>query len=128
MPDPIRLLVAGANPGPAAADVAAAVQEFAPGTEITTQPVAEADDEVRRAVDPIALASLILAIPGAILAVLSLADRIRKRRDAQTLLDQVKRIEVTHRVRVYVISEQGSKSLDQMNADQLLDLVDQSDE
>ena len=53
------------------------------GTSASTPAPARAGHDDRKVIDPAALVSLALSIPSSALAVLDLADRIRKRRRAQ---------------------------------------------
>ena len=55
----------------------------------------------RKAVDPIAVASLILSIPPFILAVVDLADRIEKRRRAQKLIAGANRLQTERKVAIH---------------------------
>ncbi len=62
------------------------------GYEITktpaeTGPAVRASHDDGKAIDPVAVASLVLSVPSAALAVADLADRIRKRRRAADLID-----------------------------------------
>ena len=117
----LRLLITGND-----ADAAVVVRALQPDVEVSIQPARLADGTVRRSLDPIALAGLIVAIPGAVLAVTDLADRIRKRRRAKTLIGTIKTIEVEKRVRVDLVTDQGSRALESISVDELLDLIDGS--
>ena len=68
-----------------------------------------------------ALASLVLSIPSAALAVQDLADRIRKRRRAQELIDHAQHL-ATQQVTVTLISDSHTAELHTLSPDQLLDL------
>ena len=78
------------------------------GHEITQAP-AEATSAARpghddgKAIDPVAVASLVLSIPSAALAVADLADRIRKRRRAAELIDHARQL-AARQVTIYLIS------------------------
>ena len=52
----------------------------------------------------VSMASLVLSIPSAALAVADLADRIRKRRRAQELIDHAQLL-AARQVRVYLMSQ-----------------------
>ena len=80
-------------------------------------------EDARKAIEPIALAALILSIPSAALAVWDLADRIKKRRRAQTLIDEAKRLQVEKKVKTYLVTFEGPKRLNDMTADQVVDLA-----
>ena len=71
-----------------------------------------------------AVASLVLSIPSAALAVTDLADRIRKRRRATNLIDQARQL-AAQQVTVYVMSPGHTVELSTLTPDQLLDLADQ---
>lgn len=96
------------------------------GQEIAEAPsaVAEAgtihhgDD---KAVDPVALASLVLSIPSAALAVQDLADRIRKRSRAKELIDHAQHL-AAQQVTVTLITGNRAVELHALTPDQLLDL------
>ena len=80
-------------------------------------------EDARKAIEPISLAALILSIPSAALAVWDLADRIKKRRRAQTLIDEAKRLQVEKKVKTYLVTFEGPKRLNDMTADQVVDLA-----
>jgi hypothetical protein len=74
-----------------------------------------------KTIDPIAVASLVLSIPAAALAVADLVDRIHKRRRAQDLIDRSQQL-ATQQVTLYVILEDSALPLATLTPDQLLDL------
>lgn len=77
-----------------------------------------------RIIDPVSVAALVLSIPGAILAVLDLADRIAKRHKAQRVLDTAKRIGVELNVETRVTGPDGrTHAVASLTADALLDLA-----
>ena len=80
-------------------------------------------EDARKAIEPIALAALILSIPSAALAVWDLADRIKKRRRAQTLIDEAKRLQIEKKGETYLVTFEGPKRLNDMTADQVVDLA-----
>jgi hypothetical protein len=72
--------------------------------------------------DPLSLTGVILAIPGAVLAVIDLVDRIRKRKQAQALIDVANRISSETGVQVSLIMPEGAtRGLDDLTADEVLD-------
>lgn len=81
--------------------------------------VARTDDKV---IDPISVATLILSIPSAALAVHDLADRIHKRRRATELIDHARQLAAQH-VTVHLISPSRPAELTTLTPDQLLDLL-----
>jgi hypothetical protein len=92
-------------------------------TEATTAAVTvhKGDDKI---IDPVSIATLLLSIPGAALAVSDLADRIRKRRRAEELIDQAQQL-AAQQVTVCVTSESGTVDLSTLTPDQVLDLADE---
>jgi hypothetical protein len=93
------------------------------GQEITQAPAGSAPVGSRdkdKAVDPVALASLVLSLPSAALAVADLADRIRKRRRAEELIDRAEHLAV-QQVNVYVIAQGQPVELRALTPDQLID-------
>lgn len=75
-----------------------------------------------KAIDPVSVTALVLSIPSTVLAVMDLADRIRKRRRATELIDHAQRL-ANQRVTVSVIFESQPVELATLDPDQLLDLV-----
>ena len=65
-----------------------------------------------------------LSIPSAALAVLDLADRIRKRRRATELIDHAQQLAAQH-VTVHLITQGRTVELRTLTPDQLLDLADE---
>jgi hypothetical protein len=96
------------------------------GEEITKATTAagtirKGDDKV---IDPVSIATLVLSIPGAALAVSDLADRIRKRHRAEELIDQAQQL-AAEQVTVCVMSPSRTIDLSTLTPDQLLDLADE---
>jgi hypothetical protein len=85
-------------------------------------PAARAGHEDGKGIDPVALASLVLSVPSAALAVADLADRIRKRRRAAELIDHAQQLAARH-VTVYLITPGRATELSTLTPDQLLDLA-----
>ena len=97
------------------------------GTEITETPAAAAGtihDDDRKVIDPASLATLMLSIPPAALAVLDLADRIHKRRRATELIGHAQQLGAQH-VTVHLITQTRTVELRTLTPDQLLDLADE---
>lgn len=98
------------------------------GQEITGTPDQAAagagDRDDGKAIDPVAVASLVLSIPSAALAVADLADRIRKRRRAADLIDQARQL-AARQVTIYLISPGRTTDMSTLGPDQLLDLAGQ---
>jgi hypothetical protein len=72
-------------------------------TPAEATPAARAGHDDGKAIDPVAVASLVLSIPSAALAVADLADRIRKRRRAADLIDHARQL-AARQVTIYLIS------------------------
>jgi hypothetical protein len=83
-----------------------------------------AGHEDGKAIDPVAVASLVLSIPSAALAVADLADRIRKRHRAADLIDHARQL-ADCQVTLYLISPGRATQLSTLDPDQLLDLADE---
>jgi hypothetical protein len=75
-----------------------------------------------RGIDPVALASLIVSLPSAALAVGDLADRIKKRKRAKDLIDHAELLS-EKRVTTIVITETRTVDLRSLTPDQLLALA-----
>ncbi len=85
-------------------------------------------DGARKSVDLIALATLILSVPPGALAVWDIADRIRKRRKAQAVIDAAQKLRVEQQVEVFVLAHDSTPRLVvDLDADKLLDLVAELD-
>lgn len=76
-----------------------------------------------KVIDPVSLATLVLSIPSAALAVLDLADRIRKRRRAKELIDQAQQL-AGQNVNVCLVSQHRTVDIRTLTPDQLLAMVD----
>lgn len=94
-------------------------------TPTTQQPAGPArhDDKV---IDPVSLTALVVSLPSAALAVLDLADRIRKRRRAQELIDHARQLTIQH-VSVYLMSQHRTVKITALGPDQLLELLADED-
>jgi hypothetical protein len=120
----LHLIIQGAEADKAAGQLKAVLAES--GADATISPISSAElpNEVRRAIDPIALIGVILAIPGAVLAVMDLVDRIRQRKKAQALIDTAERVSNETKVQIDIVLPQGTtRRLAQCTADELLDIA-----
>ena len=109
---------------PAAGEVfKAALDEAEPGIDVATHTSDALSAPARKVIDPISLAALVLSVPSAILAVVDLADRIKKRRRAQQLIDEAKRLRSEKSVTVFVLDAGNPKPLDGLSPDDLLDIA-----
>ena len=91
-------------------------------SEVPAEEATRADREGGKVVDPVAVASMVLSIPSAALAVGDLADRIRKRRRAQELIDQAERL-ADERVSVRVVTRARTVEVRGLDPDRLLELL-----
>jgi len=120
----ITVLLQGESATEAGQEFERLIATFDEGAEVQVVPPEEASDEVRRALDPISLLTLILAIPSAVLATMDIADRIEKRRRATRLIEEGRRLHEGKNVQTFVLMPDGSpKRLEGLTPDQLLDLV-----
>jgi len=77
-----------------------------------------------RATDPIAVAGLILAIPGAILAVMDLAERLRLKQKLEQLIARIKERRALRPGRTTLLLEDGRRvALDEVEPEELLTLA-----
>lgn len=124
----LEFIIEGDNAQRAASELAALVESF--GAEATAEIVKpdDASDEARRAVDPVTVATLVLAIPPAVLAVIQIGDRIadqmEKRRRAKQLLERARQMRETGKIEIHIVGEDGVRLLIALSADDLLDLAD----
>ena len=100
-------------------------QEITPAPASTTPPArTETGDD--KAIDPVSLATLAVSLPSAALAALDLADRIRKRRRAEELIDHARQ-QATQQVNIYLITQNRPVELRTLTPDQLLDQIADED-
>jgi len=94
-------------------DTAEAPAETAAGTS---------RDDPGKSIDPVSLAALAMSIPSTALAVLDLADRIRKRHRASELIDHAQQ-QAAQQVTLTLITRTRTAELRTLTPDQLLDLI-----
>ncbi|MGW1490552.1 hypothetical protein [Streptomyces sp. NPDC002402] len=110
------------------ADVEAAGKSFAAltsswGYKPEPAPIAElANDPDTKGVDPVAVTSLVVSIPSAMLAVADIADRIHKRRRASELIERAQQLRA-QQAAARLVCEDRSVDLATLTPDQLLDLI-----
>ncbi|MER7488304.1 hypothetical protein ABTY20_20800 [Streptomyces sp. NPDC126497] len=75
-----------------------------------------------KGVDPVAVTSLIVSVPSAMLAVADIADRIRKRRRAGELIERARQLR-TQQGAARLVCGDRSVDLATLTPDQLLDLI-----
>ncbi len=82
----ITLLVEGEGAAGAGEELVRLVAGFEGGAAARVLAIEEAPDEVRRVIDPVAPAAVVVALPAAVLAVVDIVERIEKRRRAARLV------------------------------------------
>ncbi|MFI6009533.1 hypothetical protein ACIBAG_11995 [Streptomyces sp. NPDC051243] len=92
---------------------------YQPEPAPTAEPAHGADT---KGVDPVAVASLVVSIPSAMLAVADIADRIRKRRRAGELIERAQQLRA-QQATARLVCEDRSVDLATLTPDQLLDLI-----
>lgn len=111
----------GADVEAAGKSVAALTSSW--GYQPEPAPAAEpATDPDTKSVDPVAIASLVVSIPSAMLAVADIADRIHKRRRAGELIERAQQLR-EHQAAARLVCEDRSVDLATLTPDQLLDLI-----
>jgi hypothetical protein len=120
----LHLIIEGAQAEKAADKLNGFIAEAGDNATISCIQSPEVPEEVRRVIDPLTLASVILSIPGAVLAAIDLVDRIRKRKKAQALIDTARAVSADTAVHIIVTLEEVPRQLDQLTADELLDAVE----
>jgi hypothetical protein len=120
----LELILNGTDAEGAARDLAATLADVA--LQRVPRPLHTDAAAGDKAVDPVAVAALVLSIPAAALAALDVADRIAKRRRARTLIETAGRIRIERRVEVLTITADGPRPLADLDADALLEFVERS--
>jgi hypothetical protein len=122
MPD-LTFILAG-DKASAAADSFAAVLAEGEGVTVSRRIPAALPEAERRVVDPISLAALILAVPGAVLASMDLVQRVAKRRKAKALIAEAQRLRDETQVETYVLLPDGTScSVLTLDEDGLLEIA-----
>jgi hypothetical protein len=101
-------------------------QEIADAPAEATTAAGTVHDDHDKVIDPVSLATLLVSIPSAALAVTDLADRIPKRRRAKELIDQAQQL-ADQQVTICVTSRSRTVELRTLDPDQLLDLLADED-
>jgi len=91
------------------------------GQEISDAPATATEARSDKAVDPVALASLIVSLPSAALTVGDLADRIRKRRRASELIEHARQ-QAACQVTITVIAPGRIIPLAVLSPDEVIDM------
>ena len=106
-------------------DLVALTRGWGHEAEVSAEaPRVEAERPDDRGVDPVAVASLVVSIPSAALAVHDLVDRMRKRRRAKELVDRAAELRA-QQVAVWVVRPgRPPTELATLDPDEVLELVD----
>jgi hypothetical protein len=88
-------------------------------TALSTTTVTSPDT---KGIDPVAVTSLLLSVPSAMLAVADIADRILKRRRAGELIERARQLS-TEQTTARLVRADRSVDLATLTPDQLLDLI-----
>jgi hypothetical protein len=123
----LRIIIDGNAANEAADELTAILREDEECVVVSRSAASAVPDGTHKTVDPTALVSVILAIPSAVLAVMDLADRLRKRGKAQKLTAAANRLRHEKRVTITVVGPDGTTwSLDRLEADTVLEIAQQS--
>jgi hypothetical protein len=95
-------------------------QELTDATTGTTT-IPDSRSSADKAIDPVALVSLALSLPSAVLAVTDITDRIQKRRRAHQLIHHAQQL-AQHNTTITLDTPHGQIELAHLDPDQLLDL------
>jgi hypothetical protein len=118
----LQIIIAGSQFEAAAQKLSAALAGDGDVPAISRLQPSELPETARKVIDPIALASLILSIPAALLTVADLVDRMRKRKRAQAVIDAAKQVRDENGVSVSIVLLEGAvRRLDGLTADELLE-------
>ena len=118
----LELILNGTDAAGAARDLAAALADA--DLTLTTQPLDAHRAQRHKVVGPVAVAALVLSIPGAAPAALDVVDRIAKRQRAKSLIETAGRIRIERRGEVLTITTEGPRPLADLDPDGLLELVE----
>jgi hypothetical protein len=119
----LRILVSGADAEAAASAVADAVAAGETGAVARIERAAESG-EGRKLLDPVSVATLIVSLPAAALAVADLVDRLRKRQTAQAIIDAAKKAQEEGKAEATLIGPDGRPhALGNLTPDALLEIA-----
>ncbi len=123
--DEIQLIVTGDDAAEAADALEAVVAELAPDAHCTrgtgSRLGAETQDKMNWGAVS-AVAAIVLALPPYVLACMDIADRIKKRKSAEALRQTAERLHIELRVEVHIVTGDGPKRLQDLSADQILEI------
>ncbi|MFC8720629.1 hypothetical protein [Kitasatospora sp. NPDC057198] len=117
------MIIEFAGPGAEAAreSIAAAAADWGHPADTVPPTTAGAGPDTK-GLDPVAVTSLFLSVPSAVLAVADITDRIRKRRRAGELIERARQLS-TEQTTARLVRTDRSVDLATLTPDQLLDLV-----
>ncbi len=123
----IRVMIAAKDTEGARAKLLAALSD-GESIEAKDEPRESLPDDIRKTIDPIALAALIVSIPGAILTVMDIADRIRKRRRAAAVITAAQELRASQQAEIYLVgADKAPVPISSMDEDALLEAVKKLD-
>lgn len=117
----LKLILNGADPEGAARDLTAALADA--DVTLSPRPLDAQTAAQHKSLDPMSVAALLVAIPGAVLAAMDIADRLAKRHRAQALIDTARRIRTERGVEVLALTATGNRLLADLDPDSLLALA-----
>jgi hypothetical protein len=123
MPRALEVMLSGAQADFAAGELESALSAQGAPLSLVRRQATARDLAGHKGVDPLTVTALVLSVPAALLAVWDIADRIRKRPTAQSLIEQAERLRIERGVESWVVTLEGPRALDRLTVDQLLDLV-----
>jgi hypothetical protein len=72
-------------------------------------------------VDPVSVAALVLSIPGAVVALMDVVDRIEKRRRSKAVLERLRAVQNgTPSLRLHIVLPDGPRNVAAIDEDMLL--------
>ena len=115
----LKIIVTGREVEGAAGALSKVLTEGAGTATVSRIEPSALPEAARKIIDPFSIAAVVLAIPGAVLAVLDLVDRRRKRARAQTLIDTAKHLQRENGVQTSIVTFDGTpRLLEQLTADE----------
>jgi len=121
----LQFVISGTNADAAADQMTPLLGDGEASGIVTRVASSELPETTRKIIDPLSLAAVILAVPGAVLAVFDVVDRIRKRRKAEALIEQSKQLTLQYQVQIMVVNASGEAlTLEHLTPDQLLAIAE----
>lgn len=123
---PINFILSGIDAEAASKELKAALQEIFECDVQTEVQKERPCGETIRAVDPIAIAALIISIPSAVLAIADLINRSKKKKQLEEVLEQIKTLQKKKSVTVKIQYPDGTlKEITTVESVALLDEFNQ---